>query len=223
MAAADGVVVASGPDFAFPVFGVTNRYWKAGSSVRLEYAGALAPGQTVEFTVNGEPLAHDVFAMPATNVTVSANIAYNGSPAFPAYLDGADDLVKSNYVAWAATYGADTAGTHEVAFLLNVAPGAASAELRIDGIEVVAGGATIRVVATAGGEAVDMSEINGVLVVAAGDDISSHAPKAIPAANLSCAAGAATVFVPSSAGAFVQARILAAAPNAQFVPCRTSR
>ncbi len=101
---------------------------------------------------------------------------------------------------------------------VTVSPGAASAELRIDGIEVVAGGATIRVVATADGEAVDMSKINGVLVVATGDDIASLAPKAIPAANISYAAGAATVFVPSSAGAFVQARILAAAPNARFVP-----
>ena len=79
MAAADGVVVASGPDFAFPVFGVTNRYWKAGSSVRLEYAGALAAGQTVKFTVNGEPLASDVFTMPAADVTVGATVI-DGDP-----------------------------------------------------------------------------------------------------------------------------------------------
>ena len=70
----------------------------------------------------------------------------------------------------------------------------------------------------ADGEAVDMSKINGVLVVATGDDIASLAPKAIPAANISYAAGAATVFVPSSAGAFAQARIIAAAPNSPLVP-----
>ena len=47
------------------------------------------------------------------------------APAFPAYLTGADDVVKSNYVAWAAHYGADTAGAHETAFLLNIDPTAA--------------------------------------------------------------------------------------------------
>jgi len=79
VAAEGGAVVASEPDFAFPVFGVTNRYWKAGSSVRLEYAGALAAGQTVKFTVNGEPLASDVFTMPAADVTVGATVI-NGDP-----------------------------------------------------------------------------------------------------------------------------------------------
>ena len=52
-------------------------------------------------------------------------LVYGSAPAFPAYLAGADDVVKSNYVAWAALYGADTAGEYEEEFLLNIAPATA--------------------------------------------------------------------------------------------------
>ena len=51
--------------------------------------------------------------MPAYDVTVTG---------FPAYLDGALDNVRSNYLAWAAQYGPDVDGTHEAAFLLNISP-----------------------------------------------------------------------------------------------------
>ena len=40
----------------------------------------------------------------------------------PAYLTGANELVVSNYTAWAAKYGADAEGAYETAFLLNIAP-----------------------------------------------------------------------------------------------------
>ena len=55
------------------------------------------------------------------------------------------------------------------------------------------------------GAAVDLSQINGILAIAAGDDLAALTPMAIPAANVTCTAGVATVFVPSSASAFIQA------------------
>ena len=138
--------------------------------------------------------------------------------AFPTYLNGADNSVRSKYVSWAARNGEDLNSEHEAAFLLNVAPSATPTELRIDDIEVGSTGATIRVAATAGGASVDMSQINGVLVVATGDAPASLKPKAIPAADVSYAADAATIFVPSSAGAFIQARILPATPTTSLTP-----
>ena len=62
------------------------------------------------------------FTMPATNVTVSAVFC----PRYPKYLDEANDDVLYNYDEWAQEYGYDVYGTNETAFLLNVAPEAAS-------------------------------------------------------------------------------------------------
>ena len=57
--------------------------------------------------------------MPDEDVTVAAEFR----PVYPGYLDDADDFVKANYLAWAARYGkADTDGTHEEAFLLDIDP-----------------------------------------------------------------------------------------------------
>lgn len=94
--AASGAVVASEADFAFPVFGVTNRYWKTGSAVRLEYTGTLAAGQLPVFSVNGEQFAGNVFEMPATNATVSVDVTDGHSWNAPVY-------------AWADDYSAVTA------------------------------------------------------------------------------------------------------------------
>lgn len=94
--AAPGVVVASEADFAFPVFGVTNRYWKSGSAVRLEYTGTLAAGQLPVFSVNGEQFAGNFFEMPATNATVSVDVTNGHSWNAPVY-------------AWADDYSAVTA------------------------------------------------------------------------------------------------------------------
>ena len=94
--AAPGVVVASEADFAFPVFGVTNRYWKAGSAVRLECTGTLAAGQLPVFSVNGEQFAGNVFEMPATNATVSVDVT-----------DG--HIWNAPVYAWADDYSAVTA------------------------------------------------------------------------------------------------------------------
>ena len=59
--------------------------------------------------------------MPDEDVTVAAEFR----PVYPDYLESADDFVKANYLAWAARYGkADTDGTHEEAFLLDVDPAA---------------------------------------------------------------------------------------------------
>ena len=145
-------------------------------------------------------------ALPARDVTVSAALA----PLFPPYLDGADEQVKTNYLAWVETYGYDDAGEHEAAFLMNVAPEATPVELRIAGIEMVEGGVRIRVAATAGGAAVDMAQVNGVISVAVGDDLGALVPRAV---NVTCASGTATVFVPSAAGAFIKAVVGVATPT----------
>ena len=137
----------------------------------------------------------------------------NWALAFPPYLDGAAELVLSNYVAWAEAYGADTTGTHLAQFLLNVSPDSAPAELRITGIEVGAEGASVGVGATAGGDAVDLSKINGILSVASGDEPGSLAPKAVPPSNVRYEKGDAAILVPSSAGPFIRARIGVAAPT----------
>ena len=64
------------------------------------------------------------FWMPPTNITVTA--LFDPLPGgYPTYLAEAEDLVKSNYVAWAAQYGNDTANVHAAAFLLGIDPAAA--------------------------------------------------------------------------------------------------
>ena len=131
---------------------------------------------------------------------------------FPPYLDGADDAVLTNYVNWAAVHGPDYAGTQAAAFLLNVAPSATPTELRIDGIEVGAEGATIRASATAGGAAVDLTKINGILAVEAGDTVTNLVPKAVRGATFSADGTTATIPVPSSDGFFLRARIGTSAP-----------
>jgi len=52
-------------------------------------------------------------------------------------------------------------------------------ELRIAGIEMVEGGVRIRVAATAGGAAVDMAQVNGVISVAVGDDLGALVPRPV--------------------------------------------
>ena len=121
--------------------------------------------------------------------------------------------MKTNYVSWAMRNGYDDAGGHEAAFLLNVAPSATPVELRIVGVELVEGGARVRVAAAAGGDSVDLSQVNGILSLAAGDALGSLAPKAVPASNVTYASGAATIFVPSSAGNFIKALLGAATPT----------
>ena len=138
--------------------------------------------------------------------------AYLGLPADPTDDTEADAIIRANYDAWARRYGSDALGANEAAYLLDVAPLATPIELRIVGIEVVEGGARVRVVATAGGEAVDLSQINGVISVSAGDAPDALAPKA--ASGITYSAGEATIFVPASAGRFVKAVIGVAAPAA---------
>ena len=102
---------------------------------------------------------------------------------------------------------------NETAYLLDVAPWATPIELRIAGIEVVEGGARVRVAATAGGATVDLSQINGVISVSAGDDLGALAPKAV--GSFSCQRGEVTIFVPASTGRFVKAVIGLTAPAAE--------
>ena len=134
------------------------------------------------------------------------------SQPLPAYLGGAAPAVVTNYVDWACLHGPDLPGLHLPAFLLNVPPAATPAELRIDGIEVGAEGATIRASATAGGAAVDLTKINGILAVEAGDTVTNLVPKAVRGATFSADGTTATIPVPSSDGFFLRARIGTSAP-----------
>ena len=133
--------------------------------------------------------------------------------AVPAYLEGADDQMKAKYNAWAATYGPDTTGEHEAAFLLNVAQTATPVELRIVDVEVVEDGARIRVAAEAGGNGVDLSHANGVIYVAAGDTVTNLVEKPVPNPTFSGDGQTATIQVPSTAGAFVKVVVGVSVPS----------
>ena len=132
--------------------------------------------------------------------------------AVPTYLEGADDQMKTKYNAWAALNGADITGEHEAAFLLNVAQTATPVELRVVGIEVVEGGARIRVAAEAGGNAVELSKANGVIYIAAGDTVTDLVEKPVPNPTFSGDGQTATIQVPSTAGTFVKVVIGVSAP-----------
>ena len=127
--------------------------------------------------------------------------------AVPSYLEGADDQMKAKYNAWAATYGPDTTGEHEAAFLLNVAQTATPVELKIIDVEVVEGGARIRVAAEAGGDGVDLSKANGVIYVAAGDNVTNLVESAVQGTTFSGDGQTATIQVPSTIGKFIKAVI----------------
>ncbi|MBR0066485.1 MAG: hypothetical protein IJQ00_02725 [Kiritimatiellae bacterium] len=131
----------------------------------------------------------------------------------PSYLEGADDQMKAKYNVWAATYGPDTTGEHEAAFLLNVAQTATPVELRIVDVEVVEGCARIRVAAEAGGDGVDLSHANGVIYVAAGDTVTNLVEKPVPNPTFSGDGKTATIQVPSTAGAFVKVVVGISAPS----------
>ena len=133
--------------------------------------------------------------------------------AAPAYLEGADDQMKAKYNTWAATYGPDTTGEHEAAFLLNVAQTATPVELRIVDVEVVEGGAQVRVAAEAGGNGVDLSKANGVIYVAAGDTVTNLVEKAVQGTTFSSDGKTATIQVPSAVGAFIKVVVGVSAPR----------
>ena len=89
---------------------------------------------------------------------------------------------------------------------------AVPAELSIVGIEVDGGGATVRVAASAGGEAVDMERVNGVFCVEAGESPVNLVPKAVQAGNVAYGSGEAQVFVPASDGSFIRVTVDTATP-----------
>ena len=134
--------------------------------------------------------------------------------AYPTYLEGANNFLKNRYDVWARLYGEDVDSVYEAAFLLNVAPWATPIELRIASIEMAEGGARVRVTCRAGASAeagaVDLSQINGVISLLAGDDLGALAPKA--GGSFSWQMGEVTIFVPASAGRFVRAVIGLTAP-----------
>jgi hypothetical protein len=106
----------------------------------------------VSASASGEPLSLlwdsvrglSYFIMPAHAVTVS--VVFDSK--YPRYLDGADDDVWDCYDEWAAEYGNDVFGTNEVAFLLNVAPGAVTNG--VTPLKIVELGVTNRLVSESG-------------------------------------------------------------------------
>ena len=105
---------------------------------------------------------------------------------------------------------ADYAATDYTAqYLLNVAPDAMPVSIHIDGIAVRDAGAEMQVSATAGRGVVDLANINGILVAEVGDSLTNLVLKTVPAANVrhDAETHVATVFVSSSDGSFLRARV----------------
>ena len=203
-----------------------NVYLASGNSINVE---GLAAGASIGVETAAEPTAAKpvMFAFGAAADAEACffsdiygyAVQLDGSDlwlvqpmAFPTYLKYADNSVRSNYVVWATCYGKDVNSEYEEAFLLNAAPTAVPAELSIVGIEVGGGGATVRVAATAGGEAVDMERVNGVFCVEAGENPVNLVPKAVQAGNVAYGSGEAQVFVPASDGSFIRVSIDTATP-----------
>ena len=188
----------------------------AGASIGVQTATEPTLGNSVKFATGALAGEEEYFFSDIYGYDVRLNgsdLLLAQLMAFPTYLEGADNSVRSNYVSWAARNGEDSNSEHEDAFLLNVAPAATPVGLRIDGIDVVDGGATVRVAATAGGDAVDMSQVNGVISLAAGDELGSLALTAVPSENVTYENGEATIFVPASDGTFIRARVGVATPG----------
>ena len=188
----------------------------AGASIGVQTATEPTLGNSVKFATGALAGEEEYFFSDIYGYDVRLNgsdLLLAQLMAFPTYLEGADNSVRSNYVSWAARNGEDSNSEHEDAFLLNVAPAATPVGLRIDCIDVVDGGATVRVAATAGGDAVDMSQVNGVISLAAGDELGSLALTAVPSENVTYENGEATIFVPASDGTFIRARVGVATPG----------
>ncbi len=84
---------------------------------------------------------------------------------------------------------------------------AITGKLRIVDVEVVEGGARIRVAAEAGGDGVDLSHANGVIYVAAGDTVTNLIERTVQGTTFSGDGKTATIQVPTTVGAFVKAVI----------------
>ena len=187
----------------------------AGASIGVQTATEPILGNPVKFATGAlageeEYFFSDIYGY---DVELKGDYLWLGQPmAFPTYLRFADNSVRSNYVVWATCYGEDDNSEHAQAFLLNANPAAEPAELSIVGIEVGGGGATVRVAATAGGEAVDMERVNGVFCVEAGENPVNLVPKAVQAGNVAYGSGEAQVFVPASDGSFIRVSIDTATP-----------
>ena len=222
-----GVYVNNGATFAMTNSVVSGNVASKGGGVYVNVGTLRVSGSSVvSGNTNSVGQSRNVCLASSRTITVeglaagaSIDVRLNGSDlllaqlmAFPTYLEGADNSVRSNYVSWATRNGEDSNSEHEDAFLLNVAPEAVPAELSIVGIEVCDGGATVRVAATAGGEAVDMERVNGVFCVEAGENPVNLVPKAVQAENVAYGSGEAQVFVPASDGSFIRVSIDTATP-----------
>ena len=111
----------------------------------------------------------------AANATEAQTITgtFEKQSTWPAEWPDADPAVQEKFATWKSTYGVTDFTGKEAAFLLNVAPGDEK-PLVIEEINVIEGEAAIVVSA----DDVDLSKINGVAFVEAGDTLEEMAPKA---------------------------------------------
>ena len=96
-----------------------------GASIGVRTYGVPAEGSPVAFaTGSSAGDAAYFFSDVATNHVEFADgkLWLAQGVAYPAYLDGADDAVKANWVAWAGRYGANADAAYEGHFLLDIDP-----------------------------------------------------------------------------------------------------
>ncbi len=110
--------VTAGGNFVLVYGGVS--YCIPGTTVTLD---GQIDGYETAYAVSGSALPGNSFAMPGHDVDITATWTPR-APEYPAYLAQADESVKSNYVAWAARYGASTDAAYATRFLLDKDPAA---------------------------------------------------------------------------------------------------
>ena len=131
---------------------------------------------------------------------------------YPAYLAGADDTVKTNWVEWARKYGANTNAEYEAAFLLDVASAELSActgaLLRVSAFAPTAAGVRLELASDLPGHSlfqpVSLEDTyyfcNGILVLETASDLSAltNAPANLRTAPATIENGAAVIDLPAS-------------------------
>ena len=123
--------------------------------------------------------------------------------AYPSYLAGADDTVKTNWVDWARKYGANTNAEYAAAFLLDVAPAELSActgaLLRVSAFAPAAAGWRLELASDLPGHSLFQPAslegtcylCNGILVLETASDLSAIGRDALVASAPSAETGPA--------------------------------
>ena len=111
---------------------------------------------TATLTIPGTSTARfdaDRSTFCATGYCTTLSSGWYVVSAYPTYLAGATDAVKTQYRAWAGSYGADTTSAYEGDFLLNVEPQTVGATINVTAIAI--DGTTVTI-------DINRSNLNGV-------------------------------------------------------------